>query len=418
MKSKNLVLMVVAVGCGLVAAYLTAKLSGGSTEYVDVLVAKTQLVQGTEIKSDKEGLEKQIAVKRFVKGTEPTVFIHDIDDLKGKKLNKTIREGDHFTTGDLTGNKGITLPKGHTAMAIKVTADSTAGQLILPGSRVHVLLAEDADPGQKSGKTARIVLSDMLVVAVNQVIDRPEGSVGVSSPTTVTLAVTPKEGAILALAQKRGDLSLMLRDPKEPPLKDDAKAGENAEEQTDIGVLTSLPGDKRESNHAAPPTLKTVDVWVAKNDLPAGTKIEDPTGLFEKAPMLTVPENAVTDISDLRGKTLYRPLAKHQFVPLAALEKPADKPEEKKEPVVQAPPLGTLTIISGQNARTFAYNRDTSELLDVGGPGGTSRPSVEEKKPEPKPEPTPAPAAPPATKPEPKPEEPPAKPEESGPKAK
>ena len=48
MKSKNMTLMVVAIGCGLVAAFLTARLSGGSSpEKIEVIVAKRELPVGT-----------------------------------------------------------------------------------------------------------------------------------------------------------------------------------------------------------------------------------------------------------------------------------------------------------------------------------------------------------------------------------
>ena len=70
MKSKNMTLMMVAIGCGLVAAFLTARLSGGSSpDTVNVLVAKTELKIGTLI--DAKEIENLVAFSARPKGDVP-----------------------------------------------------------------------------------------------------------------------------------------------------------------------------------------------------------------------------------------------------------------------------------------------------------------------------------------------------------
>jgi len=64
--SKTLVLVVVAIGCGLVAAYLTAKLTAHpATDTELVWVATQKIPQGTMLKDP----EKLFAQQEMIKGT-------------------------------------------------------------------------------------------------------------------------------------------------------------------------------------------------------------------------------------------------------------------------------------------------------------------------------------------------------------
>jgi len=382
MKSKNMVLMVVAVGCGLVAAYLTAKISGGSSqEMVEVIVAKEQLQQGTEIKTDKEGLEKQLQVKRFPKGTEPASFIRDVEELKGKKLNKTIRQGDHFTEADITTHKTFVLPEGTCGLGVKVTPESVAGGLVIPSSRVNVILAEGGQDSKP--KQSALVLADVLVVAVNTDTAVAEGKDAVSTPNTVTLAVTPEQASILLLAQKRGDLTLLLRDSKNE---------KSAKEDWGYAPVVKLPfekGAKAPEAPAAPPP-ETFDFWVAKGDYEAGTKVEDPDSLFERKRSLDPVDSAVTDPTRLKGVTLTKSMLKGQTVTTAHLEGEVERkgPAATSAPAAPAVPTSTLTIVNGQNSRSYSFNKNTNEVFGVGGPV-QARPATEEKS-EPKDAPAPS----------------------------
>ncbi|MFL5338797.1 MAG: SAF domain-containing protein, partial [Gemmataceae bacterium] len=95
MKNRNIVLLALAIGCGLVAAFLTAKLgaSNKSAEMVPVLVAAKNLDQGTKL----DDPEKFFVRKPFPKESVPPEFIDDPSQMKGKVLQRTIRAGTHVT---------------------------------------------------------------------------------------------------------------------------------------------------------------------------------------------------------------------------------------------------------------------------------------------------------------------------------
>ena len=72
MKSKTFVMMFVAIGCGLVAAYLTARISAKQAmpDSVPVLVAKERIRAGDVIKEP----EKLFVEMRYPAGTTPNAM--------------------------------------------------------------------------------------------------------------------------------------------------------------------------------------------------------------------------------------------------------------------------------------------------------------------------------------------------------
>jgi Flp pilus assembly protein CpaB len=315
MKQKNMVLMVVAIGCGLVAAFLTAQLGAKSSgDQVEIIVAANELPQGTKL----DKLDKQLTRRKFPRDAVPPSAINDPKELEGKILNRTLRLGDHFTLKDVTNQKTIDLPAGYNAMAIKATIE-VASHFVQPGSRVNVVLAED-----KGGvKQAMMILQNVLVVAVGDKPEREEGKSAHSTIADVTLAVKPKEGVMLALASKRGDLRLLLRDEKD-------------ESREKIGAIIRLPGEREtdENNPGAAPGLDTVQVPVAAKDIPAGTKIDNPEEWFrEQAHPSPAPPNAVIDMKDLKGKFITAEIAQNQWVPTKLVADKYEATEGTKDDV-------------------------------------------------------------------------------------
>ena len=206
MKSKTFVMMFVAIGCGLVAAYLTARISAKQAvpDSVPVLVAKERIRAGDVIKEP----EKLFVEMRYPAGTTPNA-IGFLDDLKGKMTNKTIQPGQWLTQDDLSSNFGIELPKGYYAMSVKVDASQAGSGFILPKSRVNVVACiKDRDGNGKP--RVMTVLQDVLVLAVDAMSVRPEDKMAVPQLQTALLAVKPSESQRLTLAQNLagGDLRL------------------------------------------------------------------------------------------------------------------------------------------------------------------------------------------------------------------
>src|SRR5436309_6691574 len=277
MKSKTFVMMFVAIGCGLVAAYLTARLTakGTSQNTVPVLVAKEKIKAGDVIKDP----EELVIEMNYPAGSTPNA-ISSFESLKNKIVNKGLQPGQWLTPDDLSANFGIDLPKGFYAMAVKVDASSAAGGFILPRSRVNVVAT--IRTRQNNGEHAKVVtvLQDVLVLAVDQQSIRPEDKLAVNTLSTATLAVKPSESRRLTLAQSLGELRLVLR-----AHDDDAKVPLQPLERLewDQGTADSFGAEK-----------VSYKVAIAKQDLGVGQEVDNPEDFFEVKELPCLPEKAIT----------------------------------------------------------------------------------------------------------------------------
>jgi len=279
MKPKTMILMVLAVVCGLAASYMTSRVladrnqpAGPEEEKVVVLVAKQKVPMGTLIKDP----QKYFVEKTYTKGEEPRKAIKSWDQLKDKRLNKPLSE-EQFVTGeellDPKGYGGIEylLPQGMRGIAIKVNSASSAAGFVLPNSRVDVV--QTLRFGENS--TTKTILQNMLVLATDAIKDRPDDKGNILA-STVTLAAKPEDVQKLRLAEGIGELSLSLRGSedetivvlKETKPKDLSRSG-----NTDAGPGGDEAGSEAGGSSAInrlpePPPVAQVPVVEKKEEAP------------------------------------------------------------------------------------------------------------------------------------------------------
>src|SRR3954468_3521706 len=125
MKQKNLVLMVVAVGCGLVAAFLTSQMSARSAavEQVEVIVAAKDLPVGTLL--SKEELKTAVKTKKVPKDGLPPAFVTALNALADKRLSRAVRTEETFNPADLSKGGVITLPPGMDMISLQIGASNS-----------------------------------------------------------------------------------------------------------------------------------------------------------------------------------------------------------------------------------------------------------------------------------------------------
>jgi pilus assembly protein CpaB len=244
MKPKTMILMVVAVGCGLVASYMTSRLlsernaAQPEEEKVTVLVAKNSLSMGTRVKEP----EKLFVEKQFVAGQEPKKAIRSFDQVKDRLLNKSLAAEQFVTSDDLLdknmSNLDAQLPPGMRAVAIKVGPDSLAGGYVLPQSHVDVL--STMRRGDES--TTQTILQNVLVLAVDQQDIRDQERKTILGGTA-TLALNPEDAQKVKLAQTLGELGLVLRG-----LNDDTVASLKATTPRDVARQSRNGGSGNPTN--------------------------------------------------------------------------------------------------------------------------------------------------------------------------
>ncbi|MBN9523842.1 Flp pilus assembly protein CpaB [bacterium] len=352
MKQKNLILMVVAVGCGLVAAFLTSQMNAKATvETVDVVVAASDIPVGVGI--GKDDLPKYLKRKTLPKDAVPADIVENPEELVDRRLIRPIRADETISRKDLMKG-GIQIPRGKHLLTLQLDTARAAAGLAQPGSRVDVL----AFVSISNKLTALPILVDMLVLAVNgqTTIDPNEQSKGVN---TVSFAADRKQGLVLELAKGRGcQMSLLLRHPEEKNTENDknynideiitllqddknpariANAGDGNTKQSD----EPAPTPKAEEPVAPAPVAKaeTVKVPYALVDIKGGTEltadlIGDETVFGTRDLPKDVAGDAVTDLSTVTGKVLRSGLGKGQWVTpgLVGPAQPKPSPIEAEAP--------------------------------------------------------------------------------------
>jgi Flp pilus assembly protein CpaB len=338
MKQKNLAMLGVAVGCGLVAAIAVAKLSAGGKQSVDtakVLVAKKDLPVQTTL--DEKELDNLLAWADMPKQLVPPDAVTDLEQVKGKSLGRTLRQGNPVSVSDLTKVNELILPEGCKAQSIKCTAVDAVSGFVKPGSKVNVMYVEQSGTGKTR---AAIILKDMLVLAVgtqNQ-IDEKTGA-AIQQVDSVTLAVNDKQGTLLSLAGKKGGLTFMLKDKN----RADKPLPEGEFEWMEDPFADKTP---TATAAVAPPKMDTV--VIARKAIPVNTLINaDNVGeLFTTLEVKTAPEGVVTNADDLKGKFVTKAVDEGQFLfktltgseavksdkPEVAMKDPPATPEPKTRP--------------------------------------------------------------------------------------
>jgi pilus assembly protein CpaB len=212
MKPKTMVLMIVAVTCGLGASYMTSRLLAHreTPEKVTILVAKKNLNMGDIVKLP----DTMFAQQQLTHGTEPRLAIADPEKLKGRQLKRSLRAGDFITPDDLIdGNTSMglpfLLPQGHQAVGIRVNPETIAGGFAsLPHSRVNIISTRRGSDDKSTRST--LLLEDVLVVAADAQMNNDQS--GRAMPANVvTVALKSEDILKLELSKQLGTISLALR---------------------------------------------------------------------------------------------------------------------------------------------------------------------------------------------------------------
>jgi len=217
----RIVLLVGALGAGGIAAWLVVAARpepvtkvvvqpGPATQ--DVLVAAGDLLPAETL--TKETLRWQPWPESALNPVYITRSSRSdaIDSLAGAIVRNHMAAGEPIQEGNLTprhaGYLATVLPAGKRAMAVRISAESTAGGFILPNDRVDVLHSDGKSP------VSHTILSNVRVLAIDQVVDntnKDENNKANVIGKTATLELDPSQAEILTAAEAAGTLSLSLR---------------------------------------------------------------------------------------------------------------------------------------------------------------------------------------------------------------
>jgi len=215
MRPKSMILIVIALGCGLVAAMgisqvLNAKGNDGrdEIEMTEVFVAATEVNLGDVL------AKEMLKLEAWPSDRVPEGALSSLEDVEGQRPNQRLYAGEVILQAKLidgNGSDGATdkIPVGYVAHTIDVEVSDTGSGLLRPGDRVDILvyLRQSCEIGKARAKR---VLQNVRVFAVDDRITRDTED-GVVKAKTVTLLVKPGQDELLLLADEKGTLRLVMR---------------------------------------------------------------------------------------------------------------------------------------------------------------------------------------------------------------
>lgn len=219
----------------------------------ELLIAKRDLPYGTSLTPNDMGWTEwpkgSLPKGGVVKSGDPNA----IDEFKGTIVRAPIANGEpirreRVVKGATAGMMSTLLTSGKRAIAIDVSANTTAGGFILPNDRVDIFkLYRDPELTKERGADAmatELVVSNVRVLAMGQTVETKNGEAVVTG-ATATLELDPHQAELVLLAQRTGSLSLALRPLVDAQPKDDAPETQQAQSDSAMtivryGVSTSL----------------------------------------------------------------------------------------------------------------------------------------------------------------------------------
>lgn len=214
MLGKARITLLVAVGCGLLAATAIYRYLLRYDDMVEaqevvttpVVVAARDVAFGQELGAD------DLALARWPVEIAPKEHFAALDSVVGRVNRVPLVAGEPVLESRLApsgAGSGLALliPAGYRAMTVPVNVQSGVSGFVLPGSRVDVLVS--IRPESNRDPVAKMILQNVKVLAVDQQMDREDGRPVTSR--AITLEVDPEEAEKLGLASTEGTLLLALR---------------------------------------------------------------------------------------------------------------------------------------------------------------------------------------------------------------
>jgi pilus assembly protein CpaB len=231
MRPKSLVLLALALGCGLVASIGISQVLDGNNkpaavETSPIYVALENVNVGDPL------TDKMVSLEEWPKDKVPIGAITKWEDLEDRRPRSNIYKGEPILDNKLLA-KGQTndpiqgVPTGMRLKTISVDARKSAAGLLSPGDRVDVQIFVKANESQGiSHAFTKIFLQNIRVYAIDQTIDKAADSEEARSVAkTISLIVTPAQANRITLAENMGEISLIPRNPDDDKVVDDSEQG-------------------------------------------------------------------------------------------------------------------------------------------------------------------------------------------------
>ena len=260
MKSRTLILVVLALICGASAVVGVNQLTQGkevsTVATVSVVTAAKDMPRGSVLSAH------VLTVSQWPAGSAPEGALTNVEEAIGRAVFVPLVKGEPLLDAKLASKgagRGLAamIPKGMRAFTIRTSHVSAGvGGFIMPGNKVDILLTTNGsglnDP--TGGGATTTLLQNIEILAIAQLLDAPNSNaINPKDMNNVTLLVTPDQAAKLDLGMNKGMLHLTLRNP-EDDLEADTRPATMAQlrfhqEQLNQGPSSVSKSTRRQSTH-------------------------------------------------------------------------------------------------------------------------------------------------------------------------
>lgn len=268
MRPKSMILIVIALGCGLVASIGISQVMENrssdatvETPTVPIYVAAADIPLGQILTAE------MISSEEWPQDKVPEAAVTALEQIEGRRTLTRLYPGEPILSAKLIdANKyagaSEKIPKGYRVVSMPVTMDSSASGLINPGDRVDVLVFLKAGRGISLTGT-RTILKNVTVFAVNDQFQRdPESTESTTRAKTVSVLVKPNQVEKITLAQELGKIKLSLR-----------RSDDDTEDSSDGATLADLDAEDAEE--------EGFSISAAVSDTAAPTATSSSTGITD-----------------------------------------------------------------------------------------------------------------------------------------
>lgn len=226
MRPKSFILLILALGCGLIAAVGINQVLANRGKNVVIQTGEMEsiFVVMTNVEPGARVTPEVLKLEPWPKDRVPVGAIVDLDQIEGRRTRTRLFAGEPVLEAKLFGTNAsgnpvtVKIPKGYRVESVKVDAVAGGSNLIVPGDRVDVMVYLKKNTGTGIDFTGtRTILQNVAVFAINDrhELEPGEAEEGSIQAKTVSLLLLPGDAELLQLASELGKIRLALRSPED-----------------------------------------------------------------------------------------------------------------------------------------------------------------------------------------------------------
>ncbi len=226
MRARSIALLLLALGCGLVASIgITQVIGNRDNQPADATADTNAIFVALEDIAFGEPLKPEVLrLENWPKGKLPSGALSRIEDVEGRRTRTKLYAGEPilenklFPKGASEQGYSTVIPKGYRVVPVRVDRVSGSG-LIMPGDRVDLLVHLVKNPAKGILETnTRTILQNVKVFAVNDIVETEGQEDNTTTTQTISLLVTPEHAQMVVLAEELGNIRLIMRNYEDPEI--------------------------------------------------------------------------------------------------------------------------------------------------------------------------------------------------------